>query len=250
MKGLESEIRELREAVQTLQSDLDLARQAQLEAEDELSRVPVPRRSRQDQELTAILAEHGLLTDDERMAFLHAASQPGSQPGFLAALGAVDTRRLNAYLLRQLQVTCADPDCPAPTSDIIVSVPKKRCPVCGGMDLEQHSRHLLDACLVRGLRHLTFVGGTSRHHDAIRVLLSHPRMVLRLVPGLTVRTDSQMRSDLRDCDVVLCWIGKFTSDATVAAYQSAAGLVLSIEGTSIAEALGAGAMALGRYDDA
>jgi hypothetical protein len=178
--------------------------------------------------VSEILGKRGLLGELEAANLLRAVADARHTGELLRLLEPVDTDRLEQFLDERVALLGGCDDCPSTGGRAVVRVPRERCEVCGGSDIQRGVRSFVDACLVNGLTRVVVVGGSPKYHRQLRELVQHHRLKLTLVSGKARRTARQAKSDQEHNDLVLLWGGTLLDHSVSALYGDGPARVLTV----------------------
>ena len=192
------------------------------------------------------LTERGLMGEHEAGKLLSALVAVRRVGPLIHLLQATDGPSLRAFLEDRVVLHCGGEDCPIVPGRAIVQVPKPRCEVCAGSNIQRSVRRFIDACLLTGQRHVLVVGGSPKYHRQLRELVQHHRLRLDLVPGNVRRTARQAQSDLARADVIIVWGGTLLDHSVADLYKGGRARVLRIPHRGIGRMLELAAEAIDR----
>lgn len=156
-------------------------------------------------QLEEVLEQRGLKGPDEAAFLIRGLLETRQLRGLLERLQTEDPASLQTWLEDRVALLCDTHRPMVPSGRTPLSVPAKRCEVCGGSDLKRAVRAFLDATLINGLTRISIVGGSAKHHRMLRELVQHRALHLQFAPNLASRTASQVRSDMNNSDAVVVW---------------------------------------------
>ncbi|MFT5683776.1 MAG: hypothetical protein ACI8RZ_004708 [Myxococcota bacterium] len=186
--------------------------------------------------LVDVLEKRGVEGLDEASFLIRGLLASRQLDGLISVLQAEDSTALLAWLEDRVALLCESHTELLPPGRAGLTVPAKRCEVCGGSEIKRSVRDFIDGLLVNGMTRVSIVGGSPRGHRMLRQLVQHRGLKLQLVPYLSRRTPGQIRSDLDNSDVVLLWQG--TGIPQSEQYSGGPARVISVEHRSIARFLG------------
>jgi len=168
--------------------------------------------------LSELLTARGVLGADEQVRVMSGLAQQGKLSQVLRQVRADSTPELSAWIDENTALLGDCGECPAVGSRTVLQVPRFRCEVCGGSDIQREARRFVDACLNGGTTRVTLVGGSPKYHRQLRDLIQHRVLKLRLIPGDARRSLRQARDDLRGSDLVVIWGGTVLDHSTSVPY--------------------------------
>lgn len=193
-----------------LRSELHRTRAALHEAHQ-----PAPRHT-----LAAALAARELEPDEYAPALaLLAASE--SAAALLDLLETRDPATLAALIDRRLALVCGDPACAPGLGALALTVPRARCEVCGGSDIQRAAHGFIRACQAAGITRVRFVGGSPNYRTKLESLFppGGPLGVRTTAGDQRIRL-SRAKSQQRSDDLVIIWGATELDHATSGAYRS------------------------------
>jgi hypothetical protein len=259
LDALRAELRAAREDLQRTRDRADATEAERVRLKDERDLLDAERRGLQRRlqaatgdtpppmpSLGEALKERGLLGELEAGKALTALVAARRVGALLSMLEATDGPSLRAFLDDRVVLHCGGEDCPTVPGRAIVTVPKPRCEVCAGSDIQRSVRRFVDACLLTGQRHVLIVGGSPKYHRQLRDLVQHHRLRLELVPGNVRRNARQAQADMARADVVIIWGGTLLDHAVADLYKDGPARVLRIAHRGIGRMLELAAEAVDR----
>lgn len=184
-----------------------------------------------------LLVARGLEADEIDFAFL-ALADGGKARDLAELLGASDRRVTAAWLDRHLDLLCRDEGCPPRGGAVVVDVPRPRCDVCAGSDVNRAARGFFDACVRQGIQRVRLVGGSPAYRKRLSELVQEDgRVDLKLVVGTGRRTSTDARADQKHADLVILWGATILDHSVSELYDRHRGRVLSIPHRGIARML-------------
>ncbi len=157
--------------------------------------------------LVDVLEQRGVEGIDEASFLIRGLLAARQLDGLISVLQAEDPAALLSWLEDRVALLCDAHGSLLPSGRAGLTVPPKRCEVCGGSEIKRAVRDFIDGLLINGMTRVSIVGGSPRGHRLLRQLVQHRGLKLQLVPYLSRRTAGQIRSDLDSSDVVLIWQG-------------------------------------------
>ena len=155
--------------------------------------------------LADLFRQRGLIGESEAVLGLRALDSARRLPDLLKMLSESEGSDVAGFLDEHLVMLGGCAACPTVDSRAVLQVPMHRCEVCEGSDVRREVRAFEDACLLRGLRRITVIGGSPRYRRQLRDFITDARLRLRLHPGALRRTRKQARQDLEGSDLVVIW---------------------------------------------
>ena len=159
-------------------------------------------------QLVDVLSQRGIEGIDEASFLIRGLLASRQLDGLLSVLQAEDPAALLDWLDDRVALLCTEHSKMLPPGRAGLTVPAKRCEVCGGAEVRHAIRSFIDSLLVNGMTRVSIIGGSPRGHRLIRQLVQHRGLKLQLQPYLSRRSSGQIRSDLNNSDVVLLWMGE------------------------------------------
>lgn len=215
---------ELERRVEAQQLNLDRLRRRLSGAEEDTS----PR-------LLDVLEKRGVEGIDEASFLIRGLLASRQLDGLISVLQAEDPQSLLSWLDDRVALLCESHSDMLPPGRAGLTVPARRCEVCGGSELKRSIRDFVDGLLVNGMTRVSIIGGSPRGHRLLRQLVQHRGLKLQLQPYLARRSAGQIRSDLDHSDVVLLWMGAGTPQSEQ--YVGGPARVIHVEERSIARLL-------------
>lgn len=186
--------------------------------------------------LVDVLEERGVEGLDEASFLIRSLLAARQLDGLISVLQAEDPIALLAWLEDRVALLCEEHSSMLPPGRAGLTVPVKRCEVCGGSELRRSVRDFIDGLLINGMTRVSIVGGSPRGHRMLREIVQHRGLKLQLVPYLSRRTPGQIRSDLNNSDVIIVWQGADIPQAEL--YAGGPARVIQVQQRSIARFLG------------
>jgi hypothetical protein len=259
VEALRAELRAARDDLQQARDRADATEAERARLEDERDVLDAERRGLQRRlqaatgetpppmpSLGEALKERGLLGELEAGKALSALVVARRVGALLSMLEATDGPSLRAFLDDRVVLHCGSEGCPVVPGRAVVIVPRARCEVCAGSDIQRSVRHFVDACLLTGQRHVLVVGGSPKYHRQLRDLVQHHRLRLELVPGNVRRNARQAQADMARADVVIIWGGTQLDHAVADLYKDGPARVVRIAHRGIGRMLELAAEAVDR----
>lgn len=178
-------------------------RAAHLEAELRAARAGTASPSRL--RLADALQQRGLSARTEADMFLRAIADARLGQKLVEQLLTEDPSELDDLLVEDVALIGACPACPRPAGRAVVEVPRPRCDVCGGSDIQRTVKDFIQSALLSGITRVVVVGGSAQYRRTLRELVPKDRVRLTLVPGDKRRLQADAREDLRNNDLVVVW---------------------------------------------
>jgi hypothetical protein len=205
-----------------------------LEAEAETTASQPPPDS--EQSLPATFRARGIWGEDESWQVVRALHGAGMFGDLLARLSPTEPVAFGDWLREHTVLLGPCPHCPDGGSRAVLQVPRARCEVCGGSNIQRTGRQFIDHFLSCGFTRMTVVGGSPKYHRQLRGLVDHHRIKLRTVPGHSRRSRRQARDDIRGSDLVVVWGASQIAHSTSEHYtgQASEGRVLVVQHRGIA----------------
>lgn len=229
--GLSAEVEHLRErsreqldALQHERDTLDAERrglQRRLEQAKGAVPEPVP-------DLPTLLSQRGLKGELEAARLFAAVGEARRTGELVRLLEPVDADRMAGFLEERVVLLGGCDACPSAGGRAVVSVPKERCEVCAGSDVQRAVRTFLDVCLVNGATRVVIVGGSPKYHRQLRELVQHHRVKLTLVSGVARRTTKQAKADQEHNDLVILWGGTLLDHSVSELYGDGPARVVTV----------------------
>jgi hypothetical protein len=179
-------------------------------------------------DLPTVLSQRGLKWEVEAARLFRAVAEARRTGELVRLLEPVDAERLAGFLDERVVLLEGCDACPSAGGRAVVSVPKERCEVCAGSDIQRAARTFLDACLVNGATRVVIVGGSPKYHRQLRELVQHHRIKLTLVSGVGRRTAKQAKADQEHNDLVLLWGGTLLDHSVSELYGAGPARVLTV----------------------
>lgn len=202
----------LRAEITTLRAELVRTRTA---LDHALHPAPPPRFP-----LAAALAARGLEPGEYIQALtLLAASE--SAAALLEQLEARDPTVLAAIMERRLALVCNDAACAPDLGALGLVVPRARCEVCSGSDIQRAAHGFARACQTAGITRVRFVGGSPNYRTKLAALFpaGGPLRVRTTAGDQRIRL-SRSKSQQRGDDLVIIWGASELDHATSGAYRA------------------------------
>ena len=170
--------------------------------------------------LAAALTTRGL-DPDERAQALALLATSESATSLLEQLETRDPVALAALLERRLALVCGDPACAPELAALALRVPRPRCEVCGGSDIQRAAHGFVRACQAAGIVRVRFVGGSPNYRTKLDALFpSGGPLIVRSTAGDRRVRLNQAKSQQRSDDLVIIWGASELDHATSGAYRS------------------------------
>ena len=192
--------------------------------------------------LLDVLEKRGVEGIDEASFLIRGLLASRQLDGLISVLQAEDPESLLSWLDDRVALLCEAHSDMLPSGRAGLTVPARRCEVCGGSELKRSIRDFVDGLLVNGMTRVSIIGGSPRGHRLLRQLVHHRGLKLQLQPYLARRSPGQIRNDLDHSDVVLIWMGEGIPQSEQ--YIGGPAKVIRVEERSIARLLGAAARLL------
>jgi hypothetical protein len=151
------------------------------------------------------LQQRGLNPRTEADMFLRAVADARLGEKLVEQLLTEDKDELVDFLIEDVALNGGCPACPRPTGRAIVDVPRQRCDVCSGSDIQRTVKDFVQTALLAGMTKVVVVGGSAQYRRTLRELVPKERIRLTLVPGDKRRLQTDAREDLRNNDLVVVW---------------------------------------------
>lgn len=119
-------------------------------------------------EKTSLWQDRGLLPAENRLALAELAVGQGQ--ALFDALMTADPEPLRRLLNDRLVLVCGDAACQPTGQTQKFQVPKARCEMCGGSDLQLFFRDFANAVVRAKFESVTFVGGSPSYREKLRQL--------------------------------------------------------------------------------
>jgi len=238
-KGLQAQ----REALQA-ERDVAISRADELERRVEEQQLNLDRLRRRlsgsaeptSPRLLDVLEKRGVEGIDEAGFLIRGLLASRQLDGLINMLQAEDAEALLSWLDDRVALLCESHSDMLPSGRAGLTVPARRCEVCGGSELKRSIRDFVDGLLVNGMTRVSIIGGSPRGHRLLRQLVQHRGLKLQLQPYLARRSAGQIRSDMEHSDVVVLWRGGGIPQSEQ--YVGGPAQVIHVEERSIARLLG------------
>jgi len=225
-------------------TDVDAQRRS-LQRRLEQDRGPAPRPPRT---LAQLLADRGLMGPDEHEEVMDGLRGQRALRDLLPQLVPVDEQAVASVLDDRVALHGDCGACPSANGRFVLRVPRARCEVCEGSDIQRSMRRFIDALLLSGLKRVALVGGSPKYRRQLQELVPDKRVKLTLIPGDGRRFAQQARQDVDGNDLVVLWGGTILDHAVSGLYLGLADgkdKVMSVPHRGIGRMLGEVAERLG-----
>ncbi|MCB9795578.1 MAG: hypothetical protein H6741_22985 [Alphaproteobacteria bacterium] len=138
---------------------------------------------------------------------------------------------LGGLLQERVSLSCGAPSCAPKDGSVHLQVPPERCEVCGGSDIAQAFRTLLQACAGKQAPfRLMLVGGSPNYRTQLRHLAEGHSAALHLdlLGGRARPRTRRVRERVRQADLVVIWGATIMDHATSNAVIAAGGERLDV----------------------
>ena len=125
------------------------------------------------------------------------------------------------------------------TNTVVVYVPRGRCEVSGGSDVQANFHGFVQACLDQEVRKVTIVGGSPAYRKQLKLLAGahDDAPKLNLVSGTRRREKRRAEADMRASDVVVLWGGTELDHSVTSVYTGGAARLVRVAHRGIARML-------------
>lgn len=182
-----------------------------------------------DNALLSVLESIGVVGDSEAELLIRALDEAGRLSAVLGELRVLRPERARRLFDENTALLGDCGKCPAAAGRAVLRVPRARCQVCGGSDIQRAARRFVSAALAHGIRRVTVVGGSPKYHRQLREVLDHHRLKLRMVQGDARIRRREARDHLRGSDLTIIWGATILDHSTSEPYttQAAEGRLIS-----------------------
>lgn len=164
------------------------------------------------------LDARGIKGADEARYLLSALVDARLVDGFLSHLAPAEDGRLTAFVVDRVLLWCGEETCPRLPGRAVVQVPKSRCDVCAGVDIEVARRRFQDACLVNGYTVVGLVGGLGRDQQLLERVAGHHRLSMRVFASEEAAVEAKVK-------LIVAWNGESDRESMVPRVSSKAASV-------------------------
>ncbi len=255
---LESAVAEAQDQIESLRGALQAAAQASEEATElrdvaveaeQVSRAEVARLEgllaaergaltdtlQTRRSIAQLLLDRGCADDMEMLQVLNGLLLQRPRE-FLEALVLAHPQELMAVLVERVAFVSREVAFAPDANTVVVHVPKDRCEISGGSDVQANFHGFVQACIDQGVARMTVVGGSPAYRKQLKLLAdAHADAPdLNLVSGTRRREKRRAEADMRGSDAVVLWGGTELDHSVTSVYAGGSARLIRVAHRGIA----------------